>query len=94
LRALHPKRTAFTLALLLGGLHALWALLVAIGLAQALSDGLFRLHFIQPVFVIEPFQLGLALALVVLTSAVGGLVGWGLAFVWNRLHDSAARAGS
>lgn len=83
MRTIQPFRAALTFALLLGGFHVFWAVLVATRLAQPLSDLLFRIHFIRPVYVIEPFQLGLAALLVAITTAVGALVGWAFAVIWN-----------
>lgn len=34
---------------------------------------------------IEPFQIGLAFVLVAVTTAVGALVGWAFAVIWNWL---------
>jgi hypothetical protein len=50
-----------------------------------LRDFIFRVHFIRPVYVIEPFQIGLAVALVAVTTAVGALMGWAFAVIWNWL---------
>jgi hypothetical protein len=49
-------------------------------------DVIFRLHFIRPVYVIEPFSLIRALALVLLTAASGYCIGTVFAFLWNRFH--------
>jgi hypothetical protein len=70
----------------LGIWHLLWALLVAIGIAQWLMDWVFRLHFIQPPYKVTEFKPILALALIVLTSILGYLIGWVLAAIWNWLH--------
>lgn len=86
MRVLSTKRTACTFALLLGGFHLFWAILVAFRWAQPVSDFLFRIHFIRPVYVIEPFQLGLAVVLVAFTTGVGSVLGWCFAALWNRLH--------
>ena len=86
MRAIHPQRAALSFGLLLGGFHLLWAALVALGWAQPLSDFIFRIHFIRPIYVIEPFRAGLALALVAVTTAIGAVVGWSFAVLWNRLH--------
>ncbi len=75
---------------LLGGMHMLWALLVASGFAQPVIDFIFWLHFIRPVWVIEGFDGGRALGLVALTGTVGYASGAVFAIVWNRLHRAAA----
>lgn len=71
---------------LLGGWHLSWAILVAIGWAQTLIDFVFWLHFIKPVYVIEPFSIGRAIGLVAFTAAMGFAIGWLFALVWNRAH--------
>lgn len=66
--------------------HLAWALLVAFGIAQWLIDWAFRLHFIQPVYVITAFRPALAIGLIVVTSVLGFAIGWIAAAVWNWLH--------
>lgn len=80
------NRTGLVLGLVLGTMHLLWALLIAAGVAQAVMDFVFRLHFIQPVYVIEPFRLIRALALVLLAAASGYCIGAVFALFWNRFH--------
>lgn len=80
------NRTGLVLGLVLGAMHLLWVLLVAAGVAQAVMDFVFRLHFIRPVLVVEPFSLIPALALVLLTAAIGYCTGAVFALLWNRFH--------
>ena len=70
----------------LGLWHLAWSLLVAIGLAQLLLDWVFRLHFIQPPYTVTPFKPLLAVALIVITSLLGYIIGWVLGAIWNWLH--------
>lgn|SRR5574341_1599009 len=70
--------------------HLAWALLVAFGIAQWLIDWVFRLHFIQPVYVITAFQPALAVALIVVTSILGYAIGWIVGAIWNWLHTETA----
>jgi hypothetical protein len=88
--AINPARTGAVLALLLGGMHALWSALVALGLAQPLIDFVFWMHFIKPVFVIEAFDVTRALILVAVTSAIGFAIGFVLALLWNSIHNRGA----
>jgi hypothetical protein len=60
--------------------------LVALGWAQPVLDFVFWMHFIQPVFVIRPFSLSAAAALIVFTSVVGFVMAFLFALLWNRLH--------
>ena len=80
------NRTGLVLGLLLGAIHLLWALLVAAGIAQIVVDFVFRLHFIRPVYVIEPFDPLRAVGLVLLTAACGYCIGASFASLWNPLH--------
>ena len=83
---LNPYKAALIIAVLLGGWHSVWALLVAVGWAQPLIDFLFWIHFIRPVYVIERFNVGIALLLIAVTAGIGYAAGWIFAVLWNRLH--------
>jgi len=86
MEAVSPNKTGLVLALLLGGWHALWAVLVATGWAQSLLNFGFWLHFIKPIYVIADFKIGIALALVALTAAIGYVIGLIAASLWNAIH--------
>jgi hypothetical protein len=61
----NQHKAGFAVAALLGGWHLLWSSLVALGLAQPLIDFVFWMHFLKPIYVIEPFSLGRAAILIV-----------------------------
>ena len=83
---INPLKAGVTFGALLGACHFFWALLVALGWAQPLIDFVFWMHLIQPVFVIRPFSLPAAAALVVFTSIAGFVIAFLFAVLWNRLH--------
>lgn len=83
---INPLKAGLTFGALLGVSHFCWALLVAFGWAQPLIDFVFWMHFIQPVFVIRPFSLAAAGALIVFTSMAGLVIAFVFALLWNRLH--------
>ncbi len=85
-RTVSVGSAGLVLGLLLGGLHLLWALLVASGAAQPLMDFIFWLHFIRPVYVIEGFDPLRAAGLVLLTAAIGYAIGSAFALLWNHVH--------
>ena len=87
-RSLSVCKTGCVLGILMGGYHACWAALVALEWAQPVIDFVFRMHFIRPVLVIEPFHLARAAALVGITAAIGFAVGAAFAWIWNRFHQS------
>jgi len=84
----HPHRAALIVAILLGGWHLMWSILVAVGWAQPLIDFIFWIHFIRPVYVIERFNLGIALLLIAVTAGIGYAIGWSFAVLWNKLKLS------
>ncbi|MGA8692016.1 MAG: hypothetical protein WB662_19485 [Methyloceanibacter sp.] len=81
-----PNRADLVLGVLLGGWHSIWSLLVALGLAQPLIDFVFWIHFIKPVYVIEPFAIGRVAILVLVTASIGYVSGFAFAMLWNRIH--------
>ena len=73
-------------AILLGLWHALWAMLVAFGVAQMLLDFIFWLHFITPPYHIEPFDPGRAGILIGVTAAIGMVGGYVGGVIRNMFH--------
>jgi hypothetical protein len=84
--AMHAHRAALIVAILLGGWHLAWSILVAVGWAQPLIDFIFWIHFIRPVYVIERFNPGIALLLIAVTASIGYAIGWSFAVLWNKLQ--------
>jgi hypothetical protein len=82
---IHPNRVGLVLALMAGGLHVIWSLIVAMGWGQVLINFILWVHFIKPVYEIEPFNIGTALLLVVVTASIGYVVGNGFGMLWNKL---------
>jgi len=82
----NPMRAGVTFGTLLGVWHLCWSLLVALGWAQPLIDFVFWMHFIRPVYVIQPFSLPVAAVLIVVTFVTGFVLAFLFALLWNRLH--------
>lgn len=81
-------RTGMVLGLLVGGIHAAWAGVVAAGWGQWLLDLIFTLHFIDPPYHVAAFQMTTAALLVGLTFVIGCLSGMAFASGWNILARS------
>jgi hypothetical protein len=73
----------FAMASLFAGWHLCWLALVALGAAQFIIDFVLWLHFIKPIYVVEPFELERAALLLVITTGLGFVLGWTFARIWN-----------
>jgi hypothetical protein len=82
---LNPHHVGMVLGGLYGLWHLTWSLLVLVGLARPLLDFILSLHFLQVTYAVAPFNAGKALGLVVVTAALGYLLGYVLAWLWNRV---------
>ena len=82
---LSENKTGLLIGFFYGLWHTSWAVLVAAGFAKPLLDWVLALHFMSVSYQINEFQLGKAALLVGFTSVFGYLIGWVLAFLWNRL---------
>jgi hypothetical protein len=79
-----PRSLGLAFGLFLALFHAVWAIMVATGVAQWFMDMVLNLHMIEPFYVIAPFDLMFALGLIVFTFVFGYLMGWVLGYIWNR----------
>jgi hypothetical protein len=89
---IHPAKAGLAAAITLGALHAVWAALVALNGAQPVTDFLYRLHFIEPSYTVQPFRIVTAISLVLFTAAVGYAAGVTFGIVWNVLQSRETRA--
>jgi hypothetical protein len=78
-----PRKAGFALAGVMAGWHLCWLVLVAAGLAQRLIDFVLWMHFIKPVYVVEPFDIVRALILLAVTATIGFVLGSAFACLWN-----------
>ena len=83
---LNVHTTGLVVGLLLGGWHLLWSFLVALGWGQSLIDFVLWAHMIHLPYVVGPFDLTAACTLIVLTAAVGYVIGAVFAGIFNALH--------
>ncbi len=82
---LKAHKPALVVGLFMGGLHALWALLVAImpGALQSFLNWVFNIHFLQPIWVLTPFNFLNALILTIFTFIVGYVDTWVFLWIWS-----------
>ncbi len=79
-------RTAVVGAIAIGACHFVWVVCVMTSTAQAIVDFLFWAHFIKPIYLVEPFDFGRAIILLVLATMMGAIFGGSFAALWNRFH--------
>lgn len=75
-------------AVVVGGWHVVWSLLVLLGWGQSLVNFSLWAHMMQAPVVIGPFEAGAAATVIVIASIIGYAVGYILAAVWNRVHGA------
>lgn len=83
---INAGKAGLVLGAVFGGWHLCWSVLVALGWAQPAINFVFWMHFIKPIYVIEPFEFVRAVILIVVTGGVGFVIGWVFALIWNALH--------
>jgi len=87
-RDIGVTKSGLVVGIVLGGYHLCWAALVASGWAQPVIDFVFWIHFIKPIYTIEPFAIARAVILIIVTAAIGFVIGSIFALVWNALHKA------
>lgn len=92
MRKINAMKLGLAFGAVLGLWHLGWAVLVAAGWAQAVIDFVLWVHFIKPVLQVGAFVPTTAIILIVVTSAVGFVIGVVLGAVWNWLHRADASA--
>lgn len=85
-RMVNPVKLGLALAVLSTSFHALWAVLVAAGLAQGVADFILWVHFIRPAFMVDPFDIGRAGLLLAVTATVAFAIGCVFGWAWNLVH--------
>lgn len=79
-------KTGVAVGAAVGGWHALWALLVLLGMGQGFLDYILKLHFIDLPLRVAAFDWPTASALVGVTVLLGFVAGALFALVWNGLN--------
>ncbi len=83
---INKHKVGLTVGGFVGFVHVLWSVLVALKLAQPLSDFIVGLHFVDMPRTIGAFQLGTAIGLIIVASIVGYVAGFVFSAIWNLVH--------
>jgi hypothetical protein len=86
MQILSISKTGLAVGAAVGGWHALWALLVLLGVGQQFLDYILRLHFMDLPLRVTPFDWSTAGALVGVTALLGFAGGVLFALAWNGLQ--------
>ncbi len=84
---LNSHKTGLALGTFFAVLHAAWSLAVAVipGPLQKVLDWIFVLHQLNPIYKLLQFNPVNAVIVVILTFAVGYIIGFVFAAIWNRI---------
>ena len=83
---INPRKTGLAVGKLVGGVHLVWAILVALGWAQALVNFSQWAHMLSVPVIVEPFNLTAAITVILVATAIGFVLGYMFAKIWNYLH--------
>lgn len=85
MKKLNPQSVALVVGSTVGLMHLVWSVFVMMGWAQGLMDFIFSLHFLNNPFMLQAFDPGRALMLIIVTFMVGYVFGWVFTMIWNTL---------
>ena len=67
-------------------MHAVWEVLVALGLGQSLMNFVFSMHSLNNPYKVAPFSLTTAIGLVIITYIIGYIVGNVFTVIYKKFH--------
>ena len=77
--------TGLALGAMAALVHAVWAMLVWLNVAQPFLDWIFTIHSLANPYFVLPFNLAGSLTLVGTTFVIGYVFGWAFANIWNKI---------
>lgn len=89
MNTINPHKVGLVFGGMLAIWHAMWAVLVFAGAAKPVLDWILGLHFLNFQYSIDAFSLGNAAMLVLVTGAIGYVLGAIFAWLWNMAHRAA-----
>ena len=83
---LNPAKTGLAVGKLLGGVHIVWVIVVALGWGQALVNFSMWAHMVGINIIVQPFNVSAAITVIIVAFLVGCVIGYAFAKIWNWLH--------
>ena len=87
---LNKNKVGLIFGCFMGLFHLFWSLMVLLGVAQAFYDFVFWLHMISLPWKVTGFTLTQCVSLIAVTFAVGYIMGYVFAWLWNKFHKMQA----
>ncbi len=85
---LNPAKTGLALGGLVGGVHVVWTVLVLLGWAQPLVNFSQWAHMVSVPVVVQSFNLSAAVTVIIVAAAIGSVLGYAFAKIWNYSHQN------
>jgi hypothetical protein len=82
----NPNKVGLVGAVLLGGWHVVWSVLVLTGVGQMIYDFVLWAHMLHIAVIVGPFDAQASATLIIMTAAFGYMLGYIGAIVWNKFH--------
>jgi len=87
--SVNTNKLGMVFAILAGGVHVVWSLVVFLGLGQPLLNFIFWAHMVSVPFHVGLFSITASLSLIAITAALGYLAGCIVGTVWNKVYSVA-----
>jgi len=78
-------KPALVVAIFIAVIHALWALLVAIGVGETYLNWIFPLHFLNNVYSVSDFNIMTAIILVIIAFVFSYIAALLFAIIWKMV---------
>lgn len=82
---MNKNALGLTLGFFAAIIHAVWVILVGVGIGQNIINLIFPLHFLNVVYQVTTFNVTTAILLVVMAFIGGFVMGWIFAALWNEM---------
>lgn len=83
---MNTHKVGLSLGLFVGLMHLIWEILIFFGLAQDILSFKFSMHSLNNPFVVESFNLGRGIGLVIFSMVMAYIVGSVFATIYNKVH--------
>ena len=84
---INPAKAGLALGGLVGGVHVVWSILIALVWAQALVNFSMWAHMVSVPVVVGQFDFTAAITVILVATAIGFVLGYAFAKIWNYLHS-------